>query len=152
MTLLGGAVAWPLAAHAQQTLMPVVGFLRSASLADATHLIDAFRQGLQEIGYVEGQNVVVEYRAAENDSIRRARRRCADGDRRRVHVQQSGPDRSACGTAQAAGELSSARIRRGGRLMSYAPSITEAYRLVGIYAGRILKGVWRSSVGGAGAI
>jgi putative ABC transport system substrate-binding protein len=70
MTLLGGAVAWPLAAHAQQTLMPVVGFLRSASLADATHLIDAFRQGLQEIGYVEGQNVVVEYRAAENDPDR----------------------------------------------------------------------------------
>ena len=71
IALLGGAaVAWPFAARAQQPAMPVVGFLRSASLADATHLVDAFRQGLQEIGYVEGQNVVVEYRAAENDPDR----------------------------------------------------------------------------------
>jgi putative ABC transport system substrate-binding protein len=50
--------------------MPVIGFLRSASLADATCLIDAFRQGLREIGYVEGQNVVIEYRSAENDPDR----------------------------------------------------------------------------------
>jgi putative ABC transport system substrate-binding protein len=70
IALLGGAAVWPLAARAQQPSMPVVGFLRSASLADATHLVDAFRQGLQEIGYVEGQNVVVEYRAAENDPDR----------------------------------------------------------------------------------
>jgi putative ABC transport system substrate-binding protein len=50
--------------------MPVIGFLRSASLADATRLIDAFRRGLREIGYVEGQNVVIEYRSAENDPDR----------------------------------------------------------------------------------
>ena len=46
--------------------MPVVGFLRSTSLADVTHLVTAFRQGLKEAGFVEGQNVAIEYRSADN--------------------------------------------------------------------------------------
>ena len=46
--------------------MPVIGFLRSTSLADAAHLVRAFRQGLKETGFVEGQNVAIEYRSAEN--------------------------------------------------------------------------------------
>ena len=68
VTLLGStAVTWSLAARAQQPAMPVIGFLRSSTLADATNLMAAFRQGLKETGYVEGQNVATEYRSAEND-------------------------------------------------------------------------------------
>jgi putative ABC transport system substrate-binding protein len=63
---LGCAAAWPLAARAQQPTMPVIGFLRSTSLADATYLVMSFRQGLQETGYVAGDNVAIENRSAED--------------------------------------------------------------------------------------
>ena len=66
ITLLGGAAAgWPLATRAQQPTMPVVGFLRSTSLADSAHFVTSFRQGLKEAGFVEPQNVAIEFRYAE---------------------------------------------------------------------------------------
>src|SRR5262245_49067246 len=86
MTLLGGAAAaWPLAVGAQQPATPVVGFLRSSTAAGSEHIVAGLRRGLHETGYVDGQNVAIEYRWGD-DHLERLPGLAADLVSRRVSV------------------------------------------------------------------
>ena len=70
ISLVCGAAAWPLAARAQQPAMPVIGFIRNTSAAGSVRLVEALRSGLNEAGFIEGQNIAIEYRWAEGQSDR----------------------------------------------------------------------------------
>jgi hypothetical protein len=94
----GAAVTWPLAAQAQQAPMPMVGFLHSASVRNYELLVNAFREGLANAGYVEGRNVTIEYRWAESQ-LDRLPALATDLVRRRVSVI------AACGIRRIGGQI-----------------------------------------------
>jgi ABC-type uncharacterized transport system substrate-binding protein len=85
VALLGGAATWPVGVQAQQPAMPVIGFLHAGLPESFVHLVAAFRTGLSQSGYVEGQNVTIEYRWAQNENDRLPEL-AADLVRRRVAV------------------------------------------------------------------
>ena len=96
--MLLGAAAWPLAARAQQPAMPVIGFMRNTTRDDSADLLKAMHQGLRQTGYVEGTNVAVEYRFADNQ-LDRLPTMAADLVRRQVAVIVTGGDASVSWTS-----------------------------------------------------
>src|SRR5436309_472789 len=150
VALLGGVVAaWPFAARAQQKAMPVIGVLNTGSpSASPSPFMVAFLQGLSEAGYVEGQDLAIEYRWADDNYDRLP----AFASLVQLHagalVVAADPFLSsrrerlvALASRHAVPAIYAWReFATSGGLISYGSSLTAAFRLVGAYAGKILKG------------
>jgi ABC-type uncharacterized transport system substrate-binding protein len=148
ITLLGSAAAWPLVARAQQA-MPVIGFLGFGSLENFGPFLTAFRKGLNEAGFVESQNVAIEYRWAEGQ-YDRMEKLAADLVGERADALFVGPDaffntrRVQLANLAAHHSIPTAFAVReyveAGGLMSYGTSVADMYRQIGVYTGKVLKG------------
>jgi putative tryptophan/tyrosine transport system substrate-binding protein len=152
---LGGAVAWPLAVHAQQPALPVIGFVNGNSAGASADRVRAFREGLGETGYVEDRNVTVEYHWLDSQ-FDQLPALMADLVRRRLAVIVTA-DSVIARTAKAATatipivfsvnedpvnlRLVASLARPGGNATGiYGTNFADAFRQVGVYTGRILKG------------
>jgi ABC transporter substrate binding protein len=144
ITLMGGAAAWPLAARAQQAAMPVIGFLGGSSLAERRPLLGGFRQALAEAGYVERQNVAIEYHWADFATVFASLAREQAGGllvNSDVFFTSRRDQIVALAACHALAVMSPWReFPLPGGLISYGPSIAAAYRQIGAYTAKILNG------------
>jgi putative ABC transport system substrate-binding protein len=152
IALLGGTAAWPVMAGAQQPAMPVIGFVRSGTIADVPHFVTAFRQGLKKAGFVEGQNATMELYSGDNNPGRLSalivglvRRPVAVivGNNDTAHAAKAEtttiPIVFATGSDPVRDGLVAGLNRPGGNITG-AVFFAGAYRLVGGYTGRVLNG------------